>query len=184
MRIITGIAKGRKIKAPEGLSTRPTADRVKESLFNIISKRIFEARVLDLFAGTGNLGLEAISRGAKMCTFVDSSKSSFKILKENIETLNFQNKCEAYNSDAFSALKQFGKRDIKFDLVFLDPPYSKGLVEKAVEEIYNQNLLSDGGIIVSEYDQNDNIPERIGNIRIYRTEKYGRTKISFWREDA
>jgi 16S rRNA (guanine966-N2)-methyltransferase len=185
MRIITGIAKGRRIKAPEGMDTRPTTDRVKESLFNIISKKIFEAKVLDLFAGTGNLGLESISRGAHKCTFVESTKATLKILRENIEGLDFQDKSEVYSQDAFAALKILSRNNEKYDLIFLDPPYSKGFVNKAIKEIDELDLLSDDGIVVSEYDMIDPIPDSIGKIKIYRTEKYGKTKISFWsKEDS
>lgn len=185
MRIITGIAKGRKIMAPEGMDTRPTSDRVKESLFNILDNKIdiYGKNVLDLFAGTGNLGIEAISRGALMCTLIEQNKNTFKTLKENINTLNFNEKSEAYNQDAFSALEIFKKNNKKYDIIFLDPPYGKGLIEKAIEKIANIDLLENNGIIVSEYDENDIIPENISSIKKYRTEKYGRTKISFWTKE-
>lgn len=183
MRIITGIAKGRKITAPEGMDTRPTSDRVKESLFNIISKKIYGARVLDMFSGTGNLGLEAISRGAEWCTFIEKNNATYKILLENIDNLGFKEKCDLYNRDAFDVLEMLGKKSDKYDIIFLDPPYSKGLVEKAIMGISEKSLMDDEGIIMSEYDENDIIPEDINGIKIYRTEKYGRTKISFWAKE-
>jgi 16S rRNA (guanine966-N2)-methyltransferase len=183
MRIITGIAKGRKIIAPEGMDTRPTSDRVKESVFNIISKKIYGARVLDVFSGTGNLGLEAISRGADWCTFVEKNKITYKILLQNINNLGFKEKCDTYNRDAFDVLEMLGKNSGKYDIIFLDPPYSNGLVEKAIIEINAKGFMSDEGIIMSEYDENDVIPENLNGIKIYRTEKYGRTKISFWAKE-
>lgn len=105
MRIITGIAKGRKLTAPEGNNTRPTLDRVKESLFNIISNQISDSKVLDLFAGSGSLGLECISRGANLCIFCEKDKNTFKYLKENVINLGFSSSCELYNHDAFFVLK-------------------------------------------------------------------------------
>lgn len=183
MRIITGIARGRIIKAPEGMNTRPTSDRVKESLFNIISKKIKNSTVLDLFAGTGNLGLESISRGAEKCTFVENNKNAYKNLKENIELLKFQDMSETYFQEAFTTLKTLQKINQKFDIIFLDPPYGKGLIESSIKEINNLEILNPEGIIVSEYDAEDIVPESIGEIKIYRTESYGRTKISFWTKE-
>lgn len=184
MRIITGIAKGRIIKAPDGLNTRPTSDRVKESLFNIISKKIYGARVLDLFSGTGNLGLEAISRGAELCTFVESNNSTYKILAFNIESLGFIANTELYKRDAFDVLETLGESNKKYNIIFLDPPYSMGLVEKSIKKISELMVLEENGIIVSECDEKDIIPENIYDIKIYRTEKYGRTKIYFWNREA
>lgn len=183
MRIITGIAKGKKLKAPIGMNTRPTADRVKESLFNIINDKCFEADVLDLFAGTGNLGLEALSRYAKRCVFVEQDKDTLKILKENIKELKFSDKGEVLNKEALNALDILATSGVKFDIIFLDPPYGKGLIEKSIEKINKHNILKSNGIIVSEYDQTDEMPEKIGNLIIYRTQKYGRTKISFWTKE-
>lgn len=183
MRIITGIARGRRIKAPEGLKTRPTLDRVKESLFNIISSKIYDSTVLDLFAGSGNLGLEALSRGARFCTFVECDRNTFRFLKENIEMLDFIKKCELYNQDAFSALRKISSRNLKYNIIFLDPPYGKGLIEKSIEYIDEMDLLDYDGIVVSEYDEKDMIPEKIGKMKLYRTEKYGRVKISFWAKE-
>lgn len=183
MRIITGIAKGRKIIAPEGMDTRPTSDRVKESVFNIISKKVYGARVLDLFSGTGNLGLEAISRGAEWCTFIEKNKITHKILLENVNNLGFSEKCEVYSRDAFDVLEMLGKNSEKYDIIFLDPPYSKGLIERAIIKISENSLINNKGIIMSEYDENDVIPENINGINIFRTEKYGRTKISFWTKE-
>lgn len=183
MRIITGSAKGRKIKAPEGMDTRPTADRVKEALFNIISGKIYNSTVLDLFAGTGNLGIEAISRGAEKCTFVEHNKKTFDILKENVYDLGFGQSVEYYNQDAFAAVQKISVLNKKYDIVFLDPPYSMGLVEKSIQMIYKLDILNDEAIIVSEYDIKDNIPEKIGSIVKYRQEKYGRTYIALWAKE-
>lgn len=183
MRIITGIARGRMIKAPEGMNTRPTSDRVKESLFNIISKKMRDSTVLDLFAGSGNLGLESISRGAEKCTFVENNKVAYKTLKENIDLLKFQDMSETYFQEAFTTLKTLHMLNKKYDIIFLDPPYGKGLIESSINEINNLELLNNEGIIISEYDAEDNVPDSIGEIKIYRTESYGRIKISFWTKE-
>lgn len=180
MRIITGIARGRVIKAPEGLNTRPTSDRVKESMFNILTYKYSFDNVLDLFAGSGNLGLEAISRGAKKCIFIEQDKNSYNVLLENIKSLKFDAQSETYKQDAFLALDLLMKRNMKFDLIFLDPPYGKGLIEKSIQKISQNNLLSDKGVIVSEQDEKDIVPEKIDDIVKVRQEKYGRTIISFW----
>lgn len=179
MRIITGIAKGRKIKAPSGMDTRPTLDRVKESIFDILACKIEGKNILDLFAGTGNLGLEAISRGANKCIFVENNRDTYKILQENVTSLGFQKECELYNRDSFASLKFFHNNNNTFDIIFLDPPYGKGYIEKAISAIDGEDLLNDDGIIVCEYDEKDLIPDTVGKIRSYRTEKYGRVKISF-----
>ncbi len=183
MRIISGSAKGRKLKTPEGLDTRPTTDRVKESLFNIILKYVFDANVLDLFAGTGNLGLECLSRGSESCVFVEQNKKTFDILKDNIETLNFKEKAIFYNKDSFSVLDDLSKQGKKFDLIFLDPPYGKGYVEKSIEKISKLNLATNDALIVSEFDGIDNVPEKVGDFRIYRVQKYGRVRIAFWERE-
>ena len=184
MRIITGSAKGRVVKAPEGENTRPTSDRVKESLFNIISKKIYNSRVLDLFSGTGNLGLEALSRGAKNCTFIEKNNDTYKILSFNVENLGFALNSEMYRRDSFEVLETLGKNNRKYDIIFLDPPYGLGFVEKAVKRIAELKILDKGGIILSECDEKDSIPEKIYDLRIYRTEKYGRTKVYFWCEEG
>ncbi|KRQ86941.1 Ribosomal RNA small subunit methyltransferase D [Caloramator mitchellensis] len=184
MRIITGLAKGRIIKAPEGMITRPTSDRVKEALFNIIRNKVYDSNVLDLFAGSGNLGLEALSRGAKHCTFIESDKNAFRVLKENIYNLCFDDKSTTYFGDSFTILKSIRNQNMKYDLIFLDPPYGKGLVERSIGAIYELKIFSDNCLIVAELDQNDAIIENIGEFKNYRVEKYGRTLIALWnRED-
>lgn len=182
MRIISGTMRGRNIKTPTGETTRPTADRVKESVFNIISKRLYNSVVLDMFSGSGNIGIEAISRGSSQCVFIEKDPSSYKILMENIESLGIKDKTMLFNGDSFLTLGLLNKKGMKFDLIFLDPPYFKNLIPKAVESINKYGLLNEGGIIISEYDSTESIDEKIGNLGIYRSEKYGRIKISFWKE--
>ncbi|MEG0641958.1 MAG: 16S rRNA (guanine(966)-N(2))-methyltransferase RsmD [Clostridium sp.] len=184
MRIVSGSAKGRKLKTPEGLDTRPTTDRVKQSIFNIILRYVFDAKVLDLFGGTGNLGIEAISRGAQSCTFSEENKKTYEILCTNIKDLDFREKSFTYNRDSFKVLSQLATQEKKFDIVFLDPPYGKGYIERSIEAIDRLNLLEEDALIVSEYDSVDNVPERVGSFSIFRTEKYGRVRVSFWRRET
>lgn len=180
MRIITGIARGRRLASPAGENTRPTSDRVKESLFNIIQSQTSGAKVLDLFAGTGSLGLEALSRGAGHCIFIEKDKAAYKILRQNIEGIEFDEISESYNQEAANALKIFSKRGLKFDIIFLDPPYGKGMVENSISEISRLGLGEKGCLIVSESDLVDILPEKVDNFFRKRVEKYGRTIISFW----
>ncbi len=180
MRIITGIAKGRKFKSPEGMGTRPTLDRVKVSIFNILNNKMNGAKVLDLFAGTGSLGLEAISRRAELCTMVEWHKPTYNILIENIKLLDFEKAAITYNIDAIEVLGKLNKKGESFDIIFLDPPYGENLVDITVAYIDKYKLLSEEGIIMSKYDSVDTITEKIGNIKVYRTIKYGRSIVSFW----
>lgn len=180
MRIIAGVARGRKILPPDGMQTRPTLDRVKENIFNIIQNRVNDSVVIDVFAGTGSLGLEAVSRGAKECYLVDQHPSTFKLQKQNVENLGFQKQCVSLNMDSYAALKDLGKKNKVFDLIFIDPPYAKDMIPPAIQIISDMNLLKKDGLIVSKIDTSENIYE--GNEKILLTEsrKYGNTTVCFY----
>jgi len=178
MRIISGQFRGRKLKTLEGMNTRPTADRVKESLFNILNSKVYDSKVLDLFAGSGALGLEALSRGAESCVFVDSSKEAINIIKENIKLCKIEEKSKVINKDYLEVLKSTNE---KFDIIFVDPPYSKGIEIRVLENV--KNILSDKGIVIIETDQTDITPEEINGLVKYDSRKYGRTIISFYTHD-
>jgi 16S rRNA (guanine(966)-N(2))-methyltransferase RsmD len=180
LRIIAGDAKGRRILSPIGKDTRPTSDRVKESLFNILGSRVLESKVLDLFAGTGNLGLEAISRGAVLSVFIDYNKDSIKIINENIKMLSYQDKCEVYNNNALSALDILSKRGMKFDIIFIDPPYHKDTIPLILKKIEEIDLMDINGIIATEHDIRDNVPDRIENLHMIKSSAYGDTKLSLY----
>ncbi len=185
MRIITGTAKGCRLKAPKGWDTRPTADRVKESLFNILGQRVWERKVLDLFAGTGNLGLEALSRGAAHGVFVD--KATVPVLRENALHTKLMDRAEILKGDVFSALAGFAGEKRNFDLVFCDPPYHRGLWEKALQRMDDAGLLARGGILVVEHGADENDVPSLKNLVRVRNERYGHTtQLSFFlcREDA
>lgn len=175
MRIISGEFKGRKLKTLDGMNTRPTADRVKESLFNILGNRIYDAKVLDLFAGSGSLGLEALSRGAISCVFVDSFKDAINIVKENVKLCKKDNCSKFINKDYMEVLKLI---DDKFDIIFVDPPYSKGIEILVLANI--KEVLAENGIVIIETDQQDVPPDEINGLIKYDSRKYGRTIISFY----
>lgn len=184
MRIITGIAKGSRLKAPKGLLTRPTTDRVKESLFNILRNLVLDANVLDIFAGTGNLGLEALSRGANHVVFVDNNRESIQIIKENAQHTKLINQTEIYKMDVFSMLMKLCQQNTQFDLIFCDPPYNKGFVQKVLEIIDGSNILKKDGILVIEHDKKDILDVQCKFLRLLRQEKYGATSISFFLFDS
>lgn len=179
MRIITGSAKGIKLKAPQGLDTRPTADRVKESVFNILGDIVVDACVLDIFAGTGNLGLEALSRGAKSATFVDQGTESIGIIKENAHHTKLVEHTEIHRSDVLRALDKFLQTGRSFDLLFCDPPYEKGFVQAVLEKLDKHPILTPNAIVVIEHSRHEPIQDEWENLQLRRTERYGATLVSF-----
>lgn len=176
MRVITGIARGMKLRTLEGTDVRPTTDQVKESIFSIIQFEVENARVLDLFAGCGQLGIEALSRGAHSVTFVDNSRSSVAVVKENLEHTKLAKNTIVKNEDSIGFLQM--TRDT-FDIAFLDPPYGKGLIEKALPLLAEK--MSDSGVIVCETAANEQLPETAGKFSIYREYKYGKIKLTVYR---
>ncbi len=182
MRIISGTARGRKLLAPNGYeTTRPTLDRVKESMFSIIQNKVFAARVLDVFAGTGSLGLEAASRGAKECVLVDRSPETYGYLHKNIENLKFTDICKSLNMDSYEALNKLGNNGKVFDIIFIDPPYMKNMIPKAVEIIESMNLLEKDGVIVTKIDTKEELYTGTESIVLSDYRKYGNTTICFYK---
>lgn len=171
MRVITGTAKGRKLLAPTNMDIRPTTDNVKESIFNIINFDIEDRTVLDLFAGTGQLGIEAISRGAKEVTFVDNNEASLSILRKNLDICHFYAK--VIKNDSISFLKTAPK----YDLIFIDPPYDSDLYEEVFANIQLFDLLSVGGIIITESRKEKNLPEVMFPYIKLKEYIYGKIKI-------
>ncbi len=176
MKVITGTAKGRKLVAPPGLETRPTSAMVKEAVFSIVQFDVEGANVLDLFAGSGQMGIEALSRGAKFCVFVDTAKQSQAALRENLEHTGFTTKSRLSATDARSYLKTASG---PFDIVFLDPPYHKGGLPTLLVEL--APVMSRDGIIICETAKEDELPETAGDIPKYRTYRYGKTCITVYR---
>ena len=177
MRVITGTARGRKLLEPDGMAVRPTTDMVKEAMFNIVQFDIEGRRVLDLFAGTGQLGIEALSRGAAECVFVDESPKSVKLVRTNLERCALRGRVE--QADSIGFLRQGGK----FDLIFLDPPYDSDLLEKALEVIQNVDILNDGGIIVCESRREKSMPELSAPYRKTLSRRYGKVCLTVYKKD-
>jgi len=180
MRIISGVARGSRLVTLEGTETRPTLDRVKEPLFSIIQMYIKDARVLDLFAGSGALGLEALSRGAKSAVFSDISEKAISVINQNVEKTKLGDKVTILNKSSEKVLKQMASEHQEFDLIFLDPPYASGLLEETLHDILEYNLLSKEGIIVVETDMETEL-QKIQNINlnIKDIRKYGRVILLF-----
>ena len=165
MRIISGSARGTKLYTLEGMNTRPTLDRVKEPLFNILNFDLENAVVLDLFAGSGALGLEAISRGAKKAIFCEKNRNAIEIIEKNIEKTRFTNKSLLIKNDFEKGLTYINNQNIKVDIVFIDPPYKTDLAKKSVEKILDIDILNDNFIMVIETDEPERDINRINNIK-------------------
>ena len=176
MRVITGSARGRRLRELEGLETRPTTGKVKEALFSVIQFDIEGRRVLDLFAGTGQLGIEALSRGAESAVFVERRKDALQAVRENLEACGFSDRARVVNGDAMSYLKS-GE---KFDLIFLDPPYASGLLEQALEDIVRFDICRRHGIIVAESAADKTLPPLSSPYSIYREYRYGKIKLTVY----
>lgn len=178
LRIISGSKRGLKLYVFEGKDIRPTTDRVKENIFNIIAPNVRGSNVLDLFCGTGALSLEAVSRGAASAVMCDVSKESLALSRKNVEHAGFEGQCELLNTDAVSFLNTTAK---KFDIVFLDPPYNSGLAEKSLELIFSKEILNDGGIVVLERDDTDSFQTPYAVLK--KEKRYGRTYICIYEKE-
>ncbi len=177
MRVITGSARGRKLKTLDGDSVRPTTDMVKEAMFSIIQFDIENAVVLDMFCGCGQLGIEALSRGAKSCTFVDISRLSVNVTEENLEAVGFRNISKTVLSNSLEYLDRTSEI---FDIAILDPPYRAGIMEDAIERV--RLHIADGGIIICETDSRDDLPETEGFTK--KRYKYGKIALTVYRKGA
>ena len=180
MRVITGTARGRKLKDLPGLETRPTTDKVKESIFNIVQFDVEGRRVLDLFAGTGQLGIEALSRGAEKCVFVDESREAARVVRENLEHTGFANQSRVVQGDAVSFLASCRE---KFELAFLDPPYATDLLDKALLKMSEIDIVSENGIIVCESALDKLLPQLPPPYRMGREYRYGKIKLTLYHRD-
>ena len=181
MRVITGSARGCRLKELEGMETRPTTDRVKEGLFNIIQFDIEGRKVLDLFAGTGQLGIECLSRGAASAVFVDRRTDAVKLIRENLKATRLSDKARVVSGDSMEFLKSLRE---KFDLIFLDPPYEAGLLEAAIAHIAKFDILSPHGIIVAEHPAGRVLPALAAPYRLHRTYRYGKIALSIYRRSG
>ena len=180
MRVITGKARGTVLKTPEGLQTRPTADRVKEALFSIIQFDVPGARVLDLFGGTGQLGIEAISRGAKSAVFVDAGEKACALIKENLRRCRMEGEGQVIRSDYLTYLSRC--RD-KFNIVFLDPPYAEVFLENSLKMLAEIDILESDAIIVAERPAEKELSVEIPGFNRSKDYKYGKTLLTLYRKD-
>jgi 16S rRNA (guanine(966)-N(2))-methyltransferase RsmD len=180
MRVITGKARGVQLKTPEGLATRPTSDRVKEALFSIINFDIPGMTVLDLFGGTGQLGIEALSRGAERAVFVDTSEDACKLIRENLKRTKLESQGRVVKSDYLSFLRACRE---KFGIIFLDPPYAEVFLENALNCITEIDILQSGGIIVAERPLEKPLALDFPGYTRSRDYKYGKTLITLYRKD-
>ncbi len=178
LRIISGKYKGKKIEGFDIDGTRATQDRVKESLFGIIQDYIYDSSVLDLFTGSGNLGLEAISNGASSCYFVDNNSKCIDMVTKNVKGMEFDS-LKIIKSDYREALIDFKNKRIKFDIVFLDPPYNLDCLDYVISYILDNDLLNSNGLIVCEYE-NDNFKDNYPNLFLWKEKKYGYKNIRIY----
>ena len=179
MRVITGKARGIVLKTPTGMATRPTADRVKEAMFNIIQFEIPAARVLDLFGGTGQLGIEALSRDAKSAVFVDEREDACKLIRENLKRTKLEQYGKVVRSDYMAYLKNCRE---KFDIILLDPPYAEVFLENSLKMITEIDILQSGGIIVTERPLGKELPWEFPGYTRSRDYKYGNTLITIYKK--
>ena len=180
MRVITGKARGVQLKTPEGMQTRPTADRVKEALFSIINFDLPGARVLDLFGGTGQLGIEALSRGANSAVFVDAREDACKLIRENLRRTKLEGQGSVVRSDYLDYLRRCRER---FDIIILDPPYAEVFLENALKCITEIDILQTGGIIVTERPLGKDLPCTFEGYTRSKDYKYGQTLLALYRKD-
>lgn len=178
MRIITGTLKGRKLYSPNDNKIRPTSDKVKESIFNMVAEYMEDAVVVDLFCGTGNMGLEAISRGAKRAYFIDKARESILLTKKNIAYCQVENKATLISSDyerGLTAIKE------KADVIFLDPPYKAGFLESCLLKIAKLTMLSQDGLIVCEHGSEEKLPDRIDSMIKLKEKRYGKSIVDIYK---
>ena len=180
MRVITGKARGVQLKTPEGMLTRPTADRVKEALFSIINFDLPGAAVLDLFGGTGQLGIEALSRGANSAVFVDQREDACKIIRENLRRTKLESQGRVVRSDYLDYLRRSKE---KFDIILLDPPYAEVFLENALKCITEIDILKTDGIIVAERPVEKELPFEFEGYTRSKDYKYGKTLLTIYRKD-
>ncbi len=181
MRVIAGSAKGRNLKCLKGNTIRPTLDRVKESVFNVLGVLIQESFFLDLFAGTGSMGIEALSRGASFCCFNDVQRKSCDIIRSNIQNCQLEEKSRVFNMEALRLIEYLDRKGmLRFDIVYLDPPYAKGLYTEMLTALAQSALLQDEAVVIAESGNKEILPEKIGGLTAVRNKAYGDTRIWFY----
>ena len=183
MRITSGIFKSRIMGAPKGI--RPTLDNVRKAIFDILGEAVKGAKVLDLFAGSGALGIEALSRGAASCAFIDNSRASVRTIKDNLEALGLGRtpSAEVIYADSLAAIGRLAGDKASFDLILMDPPYYREMAKKSLSLLGSCDILAETGVAVIEHSKHDSMPGSSGNLKLLRTARYGDTLVSFYRRD-
>jgi 16S rRNA (guanine966-N2)-methyltransferase len=185
MRVTGGRAKGRRLAAFRGLDIRPTSDLVREAIFDLVGQDWKGAKVLDLFAGTGSLGIEALSRGASWALFIDSSQKSIDLVKKSLKICGFEGRGFTFRGDLARGLpKKPFLREKKIDLVFIDPPYGKGLARSVLVDLTGKNMLGVPSIVVVETRKNEVLPESVGALQLVKSRTYGETKIHIFHHEG
>jgi 16S rRNA (guanine(966)-N(2))-methyltransferase RsmD len=180
MRIIGGRVKGRRLKTPRGRALRPTAARVKEAVFDILPRDLSGCRVLDLFAGTGNLSMEALSRGAAEALLIDASRSAAKAIRDNLRSLGLASQATVWTVPVLRSLRILGRRGRRFELVFVDPPYEKNLLPGVLRTLAQTELLEESGVIVVEHSTRESVDQSYGRLILQDQRRYGTTLVSFF----
>lgn len=181
LRVISGEKKGHKLKAPKGMETRPTEDRIKENLFNILNPLKGQAIILDLFSGSGAIGIEFLSRGSNLAYFIDISNSSIETIKDNLKLTKLLDRSVIMKMNAISALNTFKDQAIRFDYIYMDPPFKDyDLLIKAINLVSENKLLKDDGRLIIEHESDFNSEIDINNLQRYDSRKYGSKTISFY----
>jgi 16S rRNA (guanine966-N2)-methyltransferase len=184
MRVIGGNARGRRLKVPKGQTLRPTSARVKEALFNILPHDLSGAKVLDLFAGTGNVSIEALSRGATAAILVDASFESGKAIRENLRRLELADWTKVWIMPVPRALRLLGRHGEAFDLIFLDPPYERNWIGRTLKLIAQGKLLGESGVLIAEHSMREQVEPRYGSLALQDQRRYGSTLISFFKQEV
>ena len=186
MRIISGKAKGRRLKVPKlpgGKKIRPLSEQAREALFNILGADVVDSKFLDLFAGTGAVGIEALSRGAKIAFFVELERKTVGTIRENLEICGFSDDAEVYSIDALRAIGVLDSKGAKFDIIFMGPPYGSPNLEKSLETISASNIVAPGGTVIAERMVKHELPECFGDLKRQREYRYGDTVLSFYKRE-
>ena len=181
MRIIAGSAKGKKLVAPSGLDTRPITDMIKEALFNVLSVGIVQSRFLDLFAGSGSVGVEALSRGASRAIFVDKSSKAVQAIRDNLDHCNLKPNAEVFCMDVFKAIQYYDRHGEKFDYIYVDPTFTnEGIFKQFMADIDNTSILSSDGRLIIRTRRKKQMPDELKTLRKYRLNDYGESTLHYY----